>query len=172
MEAARRGIQVETLPVNTAAELSDAALALTGRRLDAVVQVIDNLTSAGFPTIARVAAQARLPVFACQGSAARQGASLALSRDYYDAGRETAHKAARVMRGESPAAIPFSPPATVRKHVNLEAARRSGLGIPTALLVGAGSGETLDAPHARRSRAPHADESARWRAWSGGWTRG
>jgi len=136
-EAERRGIAVEALPVNSASELSDAALALAGRRVDAFVQVIDNLTTSGFPTIARVAAQARIPVFACQGAAARQGAVLALSRDYYDAGRETALKAARVMRGEDPAAIPLSPPSTVKKYVNLGSARASGLHIPAALLVGA-----------------------------------
>jgi ABC-type uncharacterized transport system substrate-binding protein len=136
-EAERRGMTVEALPVNTASELSDAALALSGRRLDAFVQVIDNLTTAGFPTIARVAAQARIPVFACQGAAVRQGAVLALSRDYYDAGRDTALKAARVMRGEDPAAIPFSPPSTVKKFVNLKSARECGLDVPAALLEGA-----------------------------------
>ncbi len=140
-EAELRGMTVETLPVNTASELSDAALALSGRRLDAFVQVIDNLTTAGFPAIARVAAQARIPVFACQSAAVRQGAVLALSRDYYDAGRETAHKAARVMRGEDPAAIPFSPPSTVKKYVNLKSARECGLDLPAILLEGA---EILD----------------------------
>lgn len=133
-EAQQRGVTVETMAANTAGELSDAALALCGRKLDAVVQIIDNMSVAGFPTIARAAAQARLPVFTFQASAAKQGAALTLARDYYDAGREAALKAARVMRGESAAQIPFSPPAKVEKLVNLKSARSVRLVIPDALL--------------------------------------
>ncbi|MGO8676258.1 MAG: ABC transporter substrate-binding protein [Limisphaerales bacterium] len=133
-EATRCGLTVETVPANSASELSDAALALCGRRLDAVVQVIDNLSAAGFPAIARAAAQARLPVFSCQSAAAKQGAAVVLARDYYDAGRQTAALAARVMRGESPAHIPFSPPTRMQKLVNLKKAQDSRLAIPAALL--------------------------------------
>lgn len=133
-EAARCGLAVETVAANSGGELPDAALALCSRRLDAVVQIIDNLSVAGFPTIARTAAQARLPVFTCQGAAVKQGAVLALARDYYDAGREAALKAARVIRGEKPSQIPFSPPAKVQKLVNLKSAQNSRLVIPEALL--------------------------------------
>ena len=128
------GLTVETVAANTASDLPDAALALCGRRLDAVVQVVDNLSVAGFPAIARAASQARLPVFACQGTAAKQGAVLVLARDYYDAGRETALMAARIMRGESPASIPFSPPTKTRVLVNLKRAQEIRLAIPEALL--------------------------------------
>lgn len=133
-EAARCGLTVETVAANTASELPDAAMALCGRKLDALVQVIDNLCAAGFPAIARAATQAHLPVFACQRAAATQGAVMVLARDYYDAGRETALKAARIMRGESPARLPFSPPVTTQKLVNLKQARESGLTIPEPLL--------------------------------------
>ena len=133
-EAGRCGLTVEAVPANGSGELSDAAMALCGRRLDAVVQVVDNLSAAGFPAIARAAAQAKLPVFACQSAAAQQGAAVVLTRDYYEAGRETALKAARVMRGESPARIPFSPPTRTRKLVNLKRAQEGRLLIPDALL--------------------------------------
>jgi ABC-type uncharacterized transport system substrate-binding protein len=133
-EATRCGLTVETVPANSPSELPDAAMALCSRQLDAVVQVVDNLTVAGFPAITRAAAQARLPVFACQGAAARQGAAVVLARDYIYAGRETALKVARVMRGESPARIPFSPPSTTQKLVNLRQAQESGLSIPEALV--------------------------------------
>lgn len=134
LEANRRGITVEAVPVNAPGELPDAALALCGRPIQAVMQVIDNLTTAGFPSIARAAAQARKPVLTCQGPAMKQGAVLALARDYYEAGRDTAAKAVRVMRGESPAQIPFSPPKAVKRLVNLEKAREYHWAIPEALL--------------------------------------
>jgi ABC-type uncharacterized transport system substrate-binding protein len=133
-EAGRCGLTVETVPANGPSELPDSAMALCSRRLDAVGQVIDNLSAAGFPAIAHAAAQAHLPVFACQGGAAKQGAAVVLARDYFDAGRETALKAARIMRGESPAQIPLSPPTRTQKLVNLKQAQESGLSIPDALL--------------------------------------
>ena len=133
-ECRQCGLTVETVAANTASDLPDAALALCGRGLDAVVQVVDNLSVAGFPAIARAATQARLPVFACQGTAAKQGAVLVLARDYYDAGRETALMAARIMRGESPASIPFSPPTKTQVLVNLKRAQEIRLAIPEALL--------------------------------------
>ncbi len=133
-EAARRGLTVETVPANSASELADATLALCGRRLDAVTQILDNICVAGFPTIARATAQARLPLFACFGPAVEQGASVALARDYYDSGRETAVKVARIMRGENPARIPLSPPRKVQILVNPENARAAHLDIPDALM--------------------------------------
>lgn len=144
-ESTRCGLTVEAVAANSAGELSDAALSLCSRRLDAVVQVIDNLSVAGFPTIARAASQARLPVFTCQGGAVKQGAVFALARDYYDAGREAALKAARVMRGEGPAQIPFSPPSKVQKLVNLKNAQNIHFVIPDALLKEAT--QVTDPPH-------------------------
>ncbi len=133
-EAEKVGLVVETMPVNTPSDLPDAAMALCGRQLDAVVQVIDNLCSAGFPAIARAASVARVPVFTCQSGAARQGAVLALARDYYDAGREAALKAAQVMRGESPSRIPFAPPSKTKKVINTQKAAELHLAIPDSLL--------------------------------------
>ena len=125
---------MEAVAANTASDLPDAAMALCGRHLDAVVQVADNLSIGGFPTIARAAAQARLPVFACVGDAARHGASVVFARDYYDAGHDTAFKVAQVVRGESPAQIPFVKLTKVQKLVNLKNAQACRLAIPEALL--------------------------------------
>ena len=57
-----------------------------------------------------------------------------VARDYYDGGREAAHLAARVMRGENPSNMPFQPLRTTRVLVNQKAAQRAGLKIPDALL--------------------------------------
>ncbi len=59
---------------------------------------------------------------------------MVLSRDYYDAGRETALLAAKIMRGESPARLPLSPPSRTQMLVNLKKAQESRLSIPENLL--------------------------------------
>jgi hypothetical protein len=60
-EAGRCGLTVEAVPANHAGELPDAALSLCSRPLDAVVQILDNLTAQGFPIIARIAPRRACP---------------------------------------------------------------------------------------------------------------
>ena len=135
VEAARRvSIEVVTVAASTSVEVADAALSLCSRQIDAVLQIPGNLTAASFPSIAQAAQRARLPIFAFQSSQARAGAAVVLSRDYADGGREAAGLAVRVMRGESPAAMPFQPLRKTRLLVNPEAARRAGLTLPTTLI--------------------------------------
>ncbi|MGH7799835.1 MAG: ABC transporter substrate-binding protein [Thermodesulfobacteriota bacterium] len=135
VEAARKvGIEVAAVAANTSAEVADAALALCSRKIDAVCQIPGNLTASSFPSIAQAAHRARLPIFAFQSSQARGGAAVVLARDYYYAGREAAFIAARVMRGENPALIPFYPFTETKLIVNLEAAKASSLRIPNSLV--------------------------------------
>jgi ABC-type uncharacterized transport system substrate-binding protein len=133
-EATRCGLTVETVAANSSSELADASVSLCSRKLDAVVQIVDNLSVVGFPTIARAAAQAKLPLFTTMSAGVKHGAVLALARDYYDAGREAGLKAAEVMRGVNPAEIPFSPPMKLQKVVSLKNAELYQLTIPPALL--------------------------------------
>jgi ABC-type uncharacterized transport system substrate-binding protein len=131
--AEKAGLSLVTVPANTSAEVADAALALTTRKIDAICQLPGNLTAAGFPSIARAAERARLPVFAFQTSQLRTGASVVVARDYYDSGRAAAALAVRVMRGERPASLPFRAMPKTRIMVNLAAARQVGLEVPPAV---------------------------------------
>ena len=133
-ETAKAGFELITVPANTSSDVADAALALASRRPDAICQIPGNLTAAAFPSIAQAAGRARLPVFAFQTSQVRTGASLVVGRDYHDSGRQAAALAARVMRGEPPASLPFQAVTRTRLIVNLGAARRVGLVIPRAIV--------------------------------------
>jgi ABC-type uncharacterized transport system substrate-binding protein len=134
-QAARAGYELIAVPANTSSEVSDAALALTARRPDVICQIPGNLTASAFPSIAQAAERARLPVFAFQTSQVRTGASLVVGRDYRDAGRQSAALAARIMRGEQPATLPFRAVERTRLIVNLDAARRVGLTIPHRIVA-------------------------------------
>ena len=132
--AAKLGMELVTVPANTSAEVPDAALSMMSQGVDAVCQIAGNLTAASFPSLVRAAEGARVPIFAFQSNQAYEGASVVVARDYYDGGREAAHLAARVMRGENPSNMPFQPLRTTRVLVNQKAAQRAGLKIPDALL--------------------------------------
>jgi putative tryptophan/tyrosine transport system substrate-binding protein len=134
-EAAKKfGLELIAVPANTNSEVPDAALALMSRNIDAVCQIAGNLTASGFPSLVHAAQRARLPIFAFQSSQAYQGASLVIVRDYYDGAREAAHIATKIMRGASPAKIPFQPISKTHLLVNRKAARACGLKIPESML--------------------------------------
>jgi ABC-type uncharacterized transport system substrate-binding protein len=128
------GIEIITVPVTSSTEIADAALSLTQRRVDAICHLPGNLVSAGFASVVEAARKARLPIFAFQSKQVRDGAVLALARDYFDSAREAGLVAARVMRGESPATIPFRVYDKNKLMVNVKAARDIGLVFPPALV--------------------------------------
>jgi len=129
------GLRLESVPANTSSEVGDAALALAERRPDAICQIPGNLTVSAFPTILHAANAAHLPIFAFQGSQGRAGALVTASRDYHVAGRMTGLLAARVIRGERPAVLPYESLRATRLIVNLAAARRLGLTVPPGMLT-------------------------------------
>lgn len=132
--AKKRGLAVVDLPVATASDVPDAAAAVCSRRVDALVIVGSNLTTAAFPTIATAARRARLPVFGAATSQYEHGAAVVIASDYYDAGRDSGKLVARVIRGESPGAIPFQPTTGTRLLVNRDAAEYCGMNLPAGLL--------------------------------------
>jgi len=139
-EAARKvGVEVVTVGIGSTAEVADGALALVSKNLDAICQISDNLTSASFVSILRAAQKARLPLFGFQSSQAQDGAIAVIARDFEDAGREAAFLAARVLRGESPALIPFQPIKKSRFIINLNAAKAINLRVSKTLVEKADS---------------------------------
>ena len=134
-EGLRAGIEVVPVAVSTATEVSDAALAMVSRNIDVVCQIGGNLTAASFGGIAQAARKARLPVFAFQKSQAIGGAAVTLARDYHDAGKAAGLMAVRIMRGESPAKIPFQSFTKTKLLINAAAARAVGLHIPQSVMA-------------------------------------
>jgi putative ABC transport system substrate-binding protein len=120
--------------VNTSSDVPDATLALLAQNIDAICQVGGNLTSSGFASIVQPARRARVPVFGFLTADSQGGAVVAAARDYYEGGRDAGQMAARVMRGASPATIPFQPLVKTRILVRRDAARAVGLTIPPAVL--------------------------------------
>lgn len=128
------GLQLVAVASDSPAEVPDAALALTGRGVDAICQINDNLHDAAFPAIVAAARRARLPIFGFSAGQAAKGAAVVLSNDHFDGGRESALIAAQVIRGSSPAAFPYRGIARTRLVVNRRAAEDVNMRIPEAIL--------------------------------------
>lgn len=137
MENALRdvGIKLVSTGVSTTSEIPDAAQSLVGRNIQAVCQVLGNITESGFPAISQAARKSGKPVFAFTSGAVEKGmADVALARDYEQAGRDMARLAVYVLRGENPANMPFQTVSKSNVVVNLKTSAKSGLDIPPAVL--------------------------------------
>jgi ABC-type uncharacterized transport system substrate-binding protein len=135
--AERAGLSVVSVPVNTSADVPDAALSLVSKSVDLICQVPGNLTAAAFPSIAEAARRGRVPVFAFQTSQADGGALVTLARDHVEAGAATGTLAARIIRGEDPGRIPFHTMTKTKLIVNLDVARALNVTIPPDLVASA-----------------------------------
>ncbi len=130
----KRGIVLDAVAANSSSEFADASLALASRNIDAIVQISDNLSSAGFTALTKAARQAQKPLFSLNSTTVPMGAAVALGRDYHDAGITTVHLLERVIGGESPATIPFTLPPKSVLVISPANARAVGMEIPDELL--------------------------------------
>ncbi|MES2694785.1 MAG: ABC transporter substrate-binding protein, partial [Verrucomicrobiota bacterium] len=129
-----RGFTLETVAVNSATELSDAALSLVSRKIDVILQIPDALSSTGFTAITRAARQRQTPLFALNGTVVQHGAAVALGRDFHNSGEAAVAVIERIFRGEDPAKIPITLPPKVSYIASTVNARAVGLTLPPALL--------------------------------------
>ena len=114
--------------------MPNAASALAAKDIRAICQISDNMSSSAFPTVASAARKAGLPLFCYQTPQAQAGAVIAVARDFLDAGKAAGKLAARIMRGENPANLPFEMVANSQLVINLEAAQAIGFSAPPELM--------------------------------------
>ncbi len=124
------GIEVIGVPVNNSADVSDAALALTSKRIDAVCQIIDNLTAGSFAGLIKAGNKNNIPVFGFVSSQANDGALAVVARDYHQGGLDAVNKALLIIRGSSPAKIPITYISKSELIINKSTAKKLGITIP------------------------------------------
>jgi len=132
--AAKNGLTVIALSVNTTSELTDAANALVSKKINAIYQISDNLTNLGFEAIVKVANQARLPLFCNQTSEVERGAAVGVGWNFYEAGYEAGKIIPGILRGAKPVDIPIKYMTGAKVTLNLPAARIQGLVIPQTII--------------------------------------
>ncbi|MDY0189594.1 MAG: ABC transporter substrate-binding protein [Desulfuromonas sp.] len=128
-----QGLELEAVPVSTSADVAQAAAQLCSRDIDVVAQIVDNMTRPGFALIARKATENAVPTYVFDSDQMKDGGVICLSRDYYDAGIEAAQKALRVLRGTSPAEIPFHNTRSEKLLINRSLAQKYNIKLTTRL---------------------------------------
>lgn len=133
-EAVKAGLQMEAIGVSYKTSVPEATQALIDRGVQAICQIEDNLTSAAFPSIIKVANENNIPVFSFVNEQAYQGSVVVVAPDYVQASRRAAGMAVEIMRGKSPENIPFERLTKFDQYVNLKAAKKLGLTIPQGII--------------------------------------
>jgi len=128
------GLKLITIPVNSSAEVTDAALALAVNHPDAICQIIDNLTSGAFSGIAKVSKNQKIPLFGFVSDQAEKGSILVVSRNYQQAGIDAVMLAKKIFDGTNPSDIPFEFVSKTDVYINQEAAAFYGVTLPDDLL--------------------------------------
>ncbi|HAB18745.1 MAG TPA: hypothetical protein DCE44_20180, partial [Verrucomicrobiales bacterium] len=130
----KRGLTLECVAVNAPSELTDAALSLVSRPIDAIVQISDNLSSVGFNAITRAARQKQKPLISLNSTTIPLGAPISLGRDYHNTGEVTVSMIERVIGGEDPSQMPFVLPPKLFYSASPANAAAVGMTLPPALL--------------------------------------
>jgi len=127
--AGQAGLRVTAVPVSNVGEVGDAARSLCSQKVGAI-ELFGNAAHAGFASLIKVARECSVPVFSPSPFEVLQGAVASFYPDFQEGGVEAGKMIARVLRGESPASIPFHRLQTTKLVVNPSDAGKMGITVP------------------------------------------
>lgn len=105
--APRYGFTLVEANVTTTADVMEAVRGLLAKGIDLFFTSGDSTTLSAFESVAQTLHKARVPYLSNSCADVNRGAMLAVGPDYYNVGRRTGAMAVRLLRGESPQAIPI-----------------------------------------------------------------
>jgi ABC-type uncharacterized transport system substrate-binding protein len=104
--AKKAGLEVVAVPLNTPSDAAEATNLLMGKKVDAI-EIYGNAAHGGFESIIKIAKDKKIPVFSPSPFEIMKGATAALYPDFQEGGAVAGKMIARILKGESPAKIPF-----------------------------------------------------------------
>lgn len=133
--AERLGLSAELFDVRGDLDIAGAFAAMHERRVNALSVGIDVVTQANDVTIARLAAEQKLPSAYPAREFVELGGLLSYGVDYSDLYYRAAGLIDRIFKGAQPANLPVEQPTKLELVVNLKAAQGLGLELPPTLLA-------------------------------------
>jgi putative tryptophan/tyrosine transport system substrate-binding protein len=118
--AKKAGLGVEAVPINSVSEGTEAATALVGKKVDAI-EIYGNAAHGAFESIIQVARDNKVPVFSPSPFEILKGATAAFYPDFQLGGVEAGKMIGRILKGESPAKMPFYRLETTKEQVSQSA---------------------------------------------------
>src|ERR671936_1397958 len=141
--AAKLGIELSyfpytsrsVLPARDLSELETAFRAIADDRCDALVVFPDSAMYEICDHVARLALQAKLPSVSGWSSFANKGLLMTYGPNVRALYRSLAGYVDRILRGTTPANLPFQAPTSIYLAINLRTAKALGLEVPPTLLA-------------------------------------
>lgn len=120
----------------TAVSTNDITQALDSiaDKVDALYIPVDNTFASAMPSVMNVCAPRKLPVITGAAAMVEEGALASVAFDYYDAGRQSAKMAVRILEGADPATTPVELVENTHVYLNKTYADEIGTPIPQELL--------------------------------------
>jgi len=147
-KAEQLGIRFVTVACTGPQDIAPGVQALRAQGVGGIMQIPSIMIGGGFPALIKQARELHMPVVA--SNTGYEGAPLAIGASFFDNGYEQGLIMIRVLRGESPATIPFRVSANPKMVVDLGAAADFGVTIPQDVIARAslvipvkGAGDTV-----------------------------
>ena len=121
--AKKAGLAVEVVPINNVSEGTEAASALVGKKVDAI-EIYGNASHGAFESIIQVAREHKVPVFSPSPFEILKGATAAFYPDFQEGGVEAGKMIGRILKGESPGAIPFYRLQSTKEQISTDTAAK------------------------------------------------
>jgi putative ABC transport system permease protein len=128
-----KDITLEEVTVSNSNDVYQAALALSSRKIKAFVLINDLTVFNSFESVVRISKNNKIPIFTCDAERLQDGALIVYGFEYFVSGMQAAHLIDRIIRGESPADIPFERYKIVTYGINYDVAGKLGLTIPPSV---------------------------------------
>ena len=129
------GIELLEANVSDSSEIQTAAESLIAQGIDAFFISTDSTVVSGFESLARVANDNQIPLFANDPASAPRGAAAAVGVDYFQDGYDSGEIAAAILKGEATAAdFTIEPQSASILAINYDAAEAQGVTFPDAVV--------------------------------------
>lgn len=115
--AQKAGLTAVAVPIAGLNDAGQAAAALLAQRVDAI-EIYGNAAHIAFEAIIQAAKAKKVPVFSSSPFEVMKGALAAFYPDFQEGGVEAGKMIGRILKGESPADIPFHQLVTTRLLIN------------------------------------------------------
>jgi putative ABC transport system substrate-binding protein len=129
------GLSAEVFDVRGDRDIASAFAAMRQRRVNALSVGIDAVTQANAATIAKLAAEQKLPTAYPAREFTEVGGLLSYGVDYPDLYRRAAGLVDKIFKGARPANLPVEQPTKLELVINLRTAKTLGLEIPPTLIA-------------------------------------
>jgi ABC-type uncharacterized transport system substrate-binding protein len=126
--AKRAGLQTAEQGIASVNDAAQAAQAILGQKVDAI-EIYGNAAHSAFESIIQVTKEKKVPVFSSSPFEVMKGAIASFYPDFQEGGVEAGKMVARILKGESPAGIPFFQLKSSKLMVN----PNTGVSVPSSV---------------------------------------